>query len=157
MKHFENKRLFKNNRFFYLTYSLNFEINYMSIIKQYALDYTDIFIFDYFLINQIHEGIDVRSPYDKKLRKIIKSDFKGRDMVYISNRHFSYSVDPLIYPKIENISNMVAIALVPATELMRKNAEYERHFYDKPFEIFDSLLKAINWTESIIDGNDSKH
>jgi len=122
----------------------------MNIIKHYALDEADIFIFDYFLINQIHEGAEVQPPMEEKLREIIKDNFDDKNIVYISNRYYSYSVDPLIYPRIENIENMVAIALVPETDLMRRNAEYERNFYDKPFEIFDSLLEAIDWTESVV-------
>jgi len=128
----------------------------MSIIKQYNLEKTDVFIFDFFLINQIHEGVDVKPPWDETLENIIEDNFNGRDMVYISNRYYSYSVDPLIYPRVENIANMIAIALVPETEIMRKNAEYERNFYDKPFEIFDSLLKAVNWAETLLSSDGKK-
>jgi hypothetical protein len=74
-------------------------------------------------------------------------------MVYVSNRIKSYSVDPLIYHKIEDIPNLLAIAIVPKTEIMRKNAEYERKFYHKPYGIFDSLRDAILWTDQILNPN----
>ena len=122
----------------------------MGIIKHYSLEVTDIFIFDYFLINQIREGTNVDFPHDEQLNEIIENHFENKQMVYISNRVFSYSVNPLIYPKIENITKMIGIALVPESDLMKKNAKYERNFYDKPFEIFGSLLEAINWTEKIL-------
>lgn len=44
----------------------------------------------------------------------------------------------------------MAIALIPLTETMRKNAAYERQFYDKPYEIFDSLTAAIEWVQTIL-------
>mgnify|MGYP000267867294 CR=1 FL=1 len=61
-------------------------------------------------------------------------------MVYISSRMNSYSVDHFIYPKIDDIANLVAIALVPKTDFMIKNAEYESSFSNKAFRIFDIRL-----------------
>ena len=52
----------------------------------------------------------------------------------------SYSVDHFIYPKIDDIANLVAIALVPKTDFMIKNAEYESSFSNKAFRIFDIRL-----------------
>lgn len=124
----------------------------MSIIKYYNLKDADIFIFDHYVINQIKEGVTVEAPHDKKINQIVQNHFSGKDMVYISNRIKSYTVDPLIYPRVELIPNMLAIAIVPKTFAMRKNAEYERNFYDKPFEIFDTLSEAILWAGAIING-----
>ena len=52
--------------------------------------------------------------------------------------------------KIEKIANLLAIAMIPETELMRKNAEYERDFYDKPYKTFSNLSEAIVWAYSIL-------
>lgn len=124
----------------------------MSIIKYYNLKNADVFIFDHYVINQIHEGATIEAPQDREINDIIQRHFSGRDMVYISNRIKSYTVDPLIYPRVELIPNMLAIAIVPKTQSMRKSAEFERNFYDKPFEIFDTLSDAIHWANGIIKG-----
>lgn len=62
----------------------------------------------------------------------------------------SYSVNPLVYKEVEKMSNLVAIAIIPNDETMRQSAEFERQFYNKPFEIFDHLTDAIDWVKKII-------
>jgi hypothetical protein len=71
-------------------------------------------------------------------------------MVYISNRVNSYTVNPLIYNETEKIPNLIAIAMIPETDTMRKNAEYERTFFDKPYEIFETLGEAIFWAHQLV-------
>ncbi|XMO86417.1 hypothetical protein AAFN75_16650 [Algibacter sp. AS12] len=128
----------------------------MGIIKHYNLKQTDIFIFDHYVINQIHDGAIIKPPDEKELNKIIQKHFSGKDMVYISNRMNSYTVDPLIYPKVEDIPNLVAIALVPKTKTMRNNAEYEKNFYDKPFKVFYTLMAAVLWTDKVLRTEEKK-
>lgn len=122
----------------------------MGIIKYYNFEESEVFIFDEFIINQFKEGVIIEPEHNDILNDIVQEHFCGENMVYISNRANSYSVNPLIYKETEKIPNVIAIALIPKTELMRKNAEYEREFYSKPYEIFDSLSKAIEWAQSII-------
>ncbi|MGB3608496.1 MAG: hypothetical protein WA775_11465 [Psychroserpens sp.] len=122
----------------------------MGIIKYYSLEEAELFIFDEFIINQIREGVLVETNHKQILDQIIQRHFTGKKMVYISNRAKSYAVNPLIYPEAEKIPKMIAIAMIPHTETMRKNAEYERKFYDKPYEIFKNLPDAINWAHNIM-------
>lgn len=128
----------------------------MGIIKYLSTEDTECFIFDDFLINQIKEGVVVEPKHNEELNNVIKEYFSGKDMVYVSNRVKSYSVNPLIYTETEAIPNLVAIAMIPKTDVMRKNAEYERNFYDKPYEIFDTLTEAITWVQSILEKESSQ-
>ncbi|PZX36254.1 hypothetical protein LX97_03465 [Nonlabens dokdonensis] len=123
------------------------------MFHHYNLKESDIFIFDQFLIIQIKEGVLVNMPHEEELNDIIQKHFKGKDMVYISNRVNSYAVNPLIYPETEKILNLVAIAIVPKTQKMRSNAEFERKFYNKPYGVFDTLSLAIEWVHTVIDKN----
>lgn len=123
----------------------------MGIIKYINNQDAECFIFDDFIINQIKEGVVVEPSHNEELNNIIKEHFSGKDMVYISNRVKSYSVNPLIYTETESIPNLIAIAMIPKTDVMRKNAEYERNFYDKPYEIFDSLTEAIIWVQQVLE------
>lgn len=122
----------------------------MGIIKYYNFEDGELFVFDEFIINQIKEGVIIQPEHNEILNDIIQRHFTGKDLVYISNRVKSYSVNPLIYPETEKIPNLIAIALIPKTKLMRKNAEYEREFFDKPYEIFDTLSNAIAWANTIL-------
>ena len=74
-------------------------------------------------------------------------------MAYISNRVTSYSVNPLVYKEVEKMSNLVAIAIIPNDLKMRQSAEFEKQFFNKPFEIFNNLTDAINWVEKIVLNN----
>ena len=132
----------------------------MGIIKYYNLADGELFVFDEFIINQVKEGVLIAPEHNDILNDIIKKHFSGKKMVYISNRVKSYSVNPLIYPEAEKIPNLIAIALIPKTKLMRRNAEYESRFYDKPYEIFNNLSNAIEWAHNLLkkskDLSDSK-
>lgn len=122
----------------------------MGMLHYYNFPETEMFVFDEFLICQIREGAEILPEYNEKLNKVIQKHFTGKNMVYISNRVNSYSVNPLTYVETERIPNLIAIAMIPETELMKKNAEFERDFFDKPYEIFDSLSKAIQWAHTIV-------
>lgn len=125
----------------------------MGIIKYIDNKDFELFIFDDFIINQIKDGVSIEPHHNEKLNTIIQEHFSHKDMVYISNRVKSYSVNPLIYPKTEAIPNLIAMAIIPKTNVMRKSAEYERNFYDKPYEIFDNLTDAINWVQKLLEDN----
>ncbi|HLV69611.1 MAG TPA: hypothetical protein VKY34_02805 [Xanthomarina sp.] len=122
----------------------------MGMLHYYNFPETEMFVFDEFLICQIREGAEIHPEYNEKLNKVIQKHFTVKNMVYISNRVNSYSVNPLTYVETERIPNLIAIAMIPETELMKKNAEFERDFFDKPYEIFDSLSKAIQWAHTIV-------
>lgn len=122
----------------------------MDIIEYYNFEVSEAFVFEEFIINQFKEGVIVEPKHNDLLNDCIKKHFSGKNMVYISNRARSYSVNPLIYKEAEKIPNLIAIALIPKTDIMRKNAEYEKQFYAKPYEIFDNLTNAIDWAHSLI-------
>ncbi|EGV42761.1 hypothetical protein BZARG_2496 [Bizionia argentinensis JUB59] len=122
----------------------------MSLFQYYDLPGAEFFVFDDFLICQIKEGMEVNKEHNKSLKEVIEKHFSGKNIGYISNRVKSYSVDPLTYVETEKIPNLLAIAMIPETEIMRNNAEYERNFYDKPYEIFDNLSDAIAWVHNIV-------
>jgi len=116
----------------------------------YDLEYAEVFIFDQFLVNQIRQGITVRTEHNKTLREIIDLHFTNKPLVYISNRHFSYAVDPLTYIATSKIHNLLAMAIVATTEISRSNALLEKYFYDKPFEVFPTLSEAMVWVHHVI-------
>ena len=122
----------------------------MGIIKYYNYIDFELFVFDEFIINQIKEGVVIQPAHNTIINNTVHKHFRGKNMVYISNRVKSYSVNPLIYPQTEKIPNLVAIAMIPKTKLMRRSAEYEREFFDKPYEIFDNLSDAIKWAHQLL-------
>lgn len=122
----------------------------MGIIKYYNFEDGELFVFDQFIINQIKEGVVIQPEHNDILNDAIQRHFSGKNMIYISNRVKSYSVNPLTYSETEKIPNLIAIAIIPRTKLMRRNAEYEKKFFEKPYEIFDNLSNAIEWAHELL-------
>ncbi len=119
----------------------------MSMFHYYDFVDAEVFVFDNFLINQIKEGVTVTPKHNEKLRKVIDKHFANKRMVYISNRYFSYAVDPLTYLETSKIHNLVAMAIVSKTEIGKSNAALESMFYKKNFEIFETLSEAMAWVQ----------
>ncbi|WP_370214605.1 hypothetical protein [Mesoflavibacter profundi] len=122
----------------------------MGIINYYNISHAEVFVFDDFLIKQVKEGVKIDLEETEELKLILEEHFKNKKMAYISNRVTSYSVNPLVYKEVEKMSNLVAIAIIPKDEKMRQSAEFERQFFNKPFEIFENLSDAIQWVQKII-------
>lgn len=122
----------------------------MSIFRYYDLESSEIFIFDEFIVNQIREGEHITPEHNKTLEEILDRHFEKKSLVYISNRHFSYSVDPLTYIETSKIHNLLAIAIVAKKPLPKTNAKFEKQFYAKPFEVFETLIEATRWAHKII-------
>ncbi|MGC1632854.1 MAG: hypothetical protein WA749_12155 [Gelidibacter sp.] len=122
----------------------------MGIINYHNLEDSELFIFDQYIINQVKEGVVIDAKFNDTLNAYIQKYFSGKKMVYISNRAKSYSVNPLVISEIGKIPNLIAVAMIPDNEVMRKSAEFEKEFYNKPYKIFDCLSDAIFWVHKII-------
>lgn len=116
----------------------------------YNFDHCQVFIFDDFLINQIKEGVVIKPENNQELRQIIDLHFLHKDVVYISNRFFSYAVDPLTYLGTSKIHNLIAIAIVAEDDLKTSNAVLESMFYEKTYAIFPTLSEAMGWVHKMI-------
>lgn len=119
----------------------------MSMFYYYDFKESEVFIFDNFLVNQIKEGVTIIPDHNEKLREVLDKHFANKKVVYISNRHFNYAVDPLTYLETSKIHNLVAIAIVAKTEMSKSNAKLESMFYKKNFEIFETLSEAMAWVQ----------
>lgn len=122
----------------------------MSMFQYYSFPHCEVFIFDDFLVTQIREGVDIKPEHNQDLRDIIDLHFLNKNVVYISNRYFSYAVDPLTYLGTSKIHNLLAIAIVAQDDIKKTNAELESLFYKKKLEIFPTLSEAMAWVQNVI-------
>jgi len=122
----------------------------MSMFHYYDLGYAEAFIFDEFLVNQIKEGTLVTVDHNRKLAEVLDRHFKNKPVVYISNRIFSYAVDPITYLETSKIHNLLAMAIVTDNEVYRSNALLEKKFYKKDFAVFKTLSEAVGWSHNVI-------
>ncbi|MFT7050541.1 MAG: hypothetical protein ACJAZK_001137 [Psychroserpens sp.] len=128
----------------------------MGMFHYYDIGHAEVFIFDDFLIKQVREGELVDKEETLEFKVILNEHFKGKNMAYISNRVFSYAVNPLVYKEADKIPNLVAIAIIPSNEKTHPSAKYESQFYDGPFGIFKNLSDAIQWVHKIIERENSE-
>ena len=98
----------------------------------------------------MNEGITIAPEHNVTLLNIVDTYYKNKNFVYISNRLNSYAVNPAIYIETSKVENLVGFAVVSKDYKAKSNAEIEKLFLKKPFEIFNTLDQAVNWAQSIL-------
>ncbi|WP_338734047.1 hypothetical protein [Mangrovimonas cancribranchiae] len=107
--------------------------------------YGTVIIQESCMISILNEGVNVSTESYQILTTIAQKQFKEKNFVYISLRKKAYSVNPLIYPNMSNIKNLVGFAVVYNDTTIIDNTEVEKLFIGLPFEVFNNLNNAIKW------------
>ncbi|WP_240607714.1 hypothetical protein [Marixanthomonas spongiae] len=97
------------------------------------------------------EGITVSPEYNDYLLTISTKYYAQRNFGYITKRVNSYSVDPRVYFETSKIENLVAFAVVSSENLRISVTKIEKLFLKKPFRHFNSMKKAIQWVNAIVE------
>ncbi len=113
----------------------------------------NVTIYDQYLITVMHEGITVSIESNELLIDIANSYFKNKPFVYITHRKHSYAVDTAIYTETAKIQNLIGFAVVSTKGMAITNASIEKMFFSKPFEIFEDLEEAINWSKALCNSH----
>ncbi|ARV08439.1 hypothetical protein BTO05_01805 [Winogradskyella sp. PC-19] len=114
------------------------------------LYFCDITIFKNYFIVVMKEGTDITVGHSDVLFDISKTYFGGKQFVYISNRINSYSVNPNVYKKINEIENLAGFAVVSYGFKTSGNVKIEQLYFDKPIEVFDNINDAKEWAKSVV-------
>ena len=113
-------------------------------------EFCTIDIYNNYLIVVMNSGVHITPDHNEVLENIVDSYFRDRPFVYLTHRKHSYSVDPAIYKKTSQIANLAGFGVIAEFPVSRANAEIERLFLNKPFEIFDDLESAKQWAANIL-------
>lgn len=119
--------------------------------KNVIIDFAKIAIHNHFMIVEVNKGEHLTPNHHKIFEEVAKKYFESNPFIYITHRINSYSVDPIIYKKTSQIKNLIGFAVVADVPVAKANAEVEKLFLNKPFEIFQSLDKAITWANNILN------
>jgi hypothetical protein len=125
----------------------------MEILQHHDLGYTDVFVFEHYFINQIKDGVVISYEHYEVLKTFVDKYFSNRNLVYLSNRVNSYTVNPLVHRKVSTIDNILGVGIVVDTSLKEQAALFEKQFFDKEFEIFLTLQEGIMWATELINNN----
>ncbi|MCK0109845.1 hypothetical protein MWU58_11115 [Flavobacteriaceae bacterium S0825] len=120
------------------------------MLKSLKYPFCTIDIYSNYVISRINEGFHLTPDKNRVLEEIVNDYFKDKPFVYITHRINSYSVDPSIYLQTSKVKNLAGMAVVAEAPLSKGNAEVEKLFLKKPFEIFTDLNDAIEWVKSLI-------
>ena len=125
-------------------------INSKTMSKNLKYKFCEIQFHDNYMIAIIKEGEHLNQRKTHLIEEAAKTNYKNKPFVYITHRKNSYSVDPVVYESASKISNLKGFAVVAEVILSKGNAEIERMFFKKPFEIFDTVEDAIVWAKSLV-------
>lgn len=113
-------------------------------------DFCNMNIYDNYMVVVMNEGVTINPSHNKILLNIVDTYFNNKNFVYITHRINSYSVDPAIYFETSKIKNLVGFAVVSKDYKAKSNAEIEKLFFNKPFEVFNTLDEAVAWVDLVI-------
>ena len=115
-------------------------------------DFCTMHIYDNYMIVIINEGVTVTPEHNNVLLNVADTYYKNKPFVYITHRLNSYAVDPAVYRETSKISNLSGFCVVSSDYKAKRNAEIEKLFLNKPFEIFDTIDEATTWASQVISG-----
>lgn len=112
-------------------------------------DFCTMHIYDNYMIVVINEGVTVTPEHNLVLLNVVDTYYKNTRFVYITHRLNSYAVNPAVYRETSKIKNLAGFCVVSGDYKAKRNAEIEKLFLNKPFEIFDTVEEAIVWANTI--------
>ena len=123
----------------------------LSMTDVIKFDFCEMRIYDYYTVVVMNEGVTITPEHNQVLINVVDTYFKNKKFVYITHRLNSYAVDPAIYFETSKIENLAGFAVVSNDYKAKSNAEVEKLFLTKPFEIFSTLDEAVSWAKSILN------
>ncbi|MDW5289877.1 hypothetical protein [Formosa sp. PL04] len=113
-------------------------------------------LYENYILAQINEGVTIPVEASRILVKIADEHYKGEPFAYISDRKFSYSVDPAIYIETSKIKNLVGFAIVSNIRSAISNAKIESLFSEKYYETFEIISEAKTWANYTVKQHKKK-
>lgn len=113
-------------------------------------DFCTMHIYSTYMVVIMNEGVTIKPGHNQILLNVVDTYYKNKSFIYITHRINSYAVDPAIYLETSKIKNLAGFAVVSKDYKAKSNAEIEKLFLNKPFEIFNTLEDAISWAKSLI-------
>ncbi|TYC10118.1 hypothetical protein ES677_12160 [Bizionia gelidisalsuginis] len=118
-------------------------------IENNSLEFCKLTFYEYYVVSIIKEGIVLTSDLSLKITAVILNFYQDKPFVYITDRKNNYSVDPLIYKRTSQATNLLAFCIVTQNHFNESNVEIERLFLKKPLKVLTSVVEAKNWATLI--------
>ena len=124
--------------------------------KTIDLDFVLMDLSEHCIVASVKEGVLIELDHIAILHEIFAEYYPENNFGYIDNRINQYAINlsPELYKT--KYPKMVCIAVVCYTESAFKSANFEKTFYDWPFEVFRTLEEAQLWVATLIDEEEKK-
>jgi hypothetical protein len=108
------------------------------------------------VIATVKEGVLIELDHIAALHEVFAKYYSDRNFGYIDNRAHQYDIN--LSPELYNsrYPKMVGLAIVCYTESAIKNANFEKSFYNWPFEVFKNLDEAQQWIADLVAEEEKK-
>lgn len=108
-------------------------------------DFCEVEIYDYYMISVVYEGETILKEHNAILEDLAKQYFNDKPFYYITNRKYSYAVDPTVYKETSKIPNLKAFVVVTHENIGSAFTKIEEIFLNKPLKVFGNLDLALAW------------
>ncbi|NRD20262.1 hypothetical protein HNV08_09410 [Winogradskyella eckloniae] len=119
--------------------------------KTVETEFCTVNFYENYIITIIKEGIHIEQYHNETLINMAEDHYKSTPFVYITHRIHSYSVNPNIYKTTSKMKSLAGFAVVTKDYKALKNAQIEKLFLNKPFEIFSNLEDALTWKDELLN------
>jgi len=116
--------------------------------SDYLKNIGTITYYNNFAFIDIEEGTHIGFIEMEKIDSLVSHHFKNRSYSYLCNRNISYSVNPMTYSTLSKIDKLKSIAILREVTNSH-DLEVEKHFFNKPFEIFNTFESASEWIDNL--------
>ncbi|WP_299130525.1 hypothetical protein [uncultured Winogradskyella sp.] len=127
------------------------------IIRTFNYDFADVFLFDRYIVSEVKTGITF--SWDNHAKVIVEditkyTESNGEDLIYLSHRIYSYSVQPMDWLKFyRNRFNLKGYGVIGYNSNSFMNTVIENLFFTNNSVRFRDLDTANQWaTNKILTG-----
>lgn len=126
---------------------------YHEAIQELNYPFGNFYLFESFIVGEVNEGVVFTWEYHAKMIVEEVSNLyenNGKDLVYISNRVYSYAVKPSDWLKFyKSDFKLRAYAIVSYTSRGALNTIVEKLFMKNRIKSFENLTDAITWSRKL--------
>lgn len=119
-------------------------------LKELKLPYTHLEFYNSYVISTFQEGEVLDREKIEELRVHLEEFYGDQKFVWLSDRKYEYSVDPLVYMNLIKKNILVGMAVILNGTAGAQNANFEKQFASFPFEIFETKEEALAWAHSLL-------
>lgn len=110
-------------------------------------DFCELSLQPKYAILRVFENIYVDEDKTSIIRNSLKSFYRNKPFVMITDRKYDHKIDPAVY-KSRSLKNMIALAIVSEHSDGREKATDEQPMFEDSFAFFNNVESAIDWAES---------